>query len=466
MNPAGATGAAPRLPQVWRLWWCVLTIAPAGVGFIHGVSLPLLLSLGWYGMGLVAARSAGRQLAKGVCPRLLVRLLCAPLSLGVVLMLLLFGLWVRSDFICVVPLCGMVGVTLLTARSHTPAEFRVRALSLGVALGGASIPLIIGEVVMRTPAVASRWANPWSDADYDRLWERNPYHLRSLRTDRHKAPGAFRIVTLGDSYSWGAKIAHTEAVWPAVLEAKLRSTDPTVEVVNFGQNGYTTVNEVELLEELGWQFAPDLVLLQFTVNDPLPSRPGRISAGEDWLFPMLPLAVFQDFDLLLRSVSRGYEFADARFRSVQLSYRFPAGHQSLFEENFAGWKDCQRALGRLAVETRRRKVRAAVVVFPFFLPDLKLPGYRYQVIHERVRAAAAAVGLPVLDLRPYFEARPGAEWQVFPGYDAHPSPAAHRVAAQAIAPWLAQNGLLTPTKEPARKQPSQRETKQHTPQGD
>lgn len=53
--------------------------------------------------------------------------------------------------------------------------------------------------------------------------------------------------------------------------------------------GYTTPNEAELLRRVGWQFDPDLVIVQFFVNDALLSSPNYGREGGAWLTPRLRL---------------------------------------------------------------------------------------------------------------------------------------------------------------------------------
>jgi len=51
------------------------------------------------------------------------------------------------------------------------------------------------------------------------------------------------------------------------------------------QRGYTLANEAELLRRLGWQFSPDLVVVQFYINDALPSGPNLQRVDSRWLIP-------------------------------------------------------------------------------------------------------------------------------------------------------------------------------------
>ncbi len=75
-----------------------------------------------------------------------------------------------------------------------------------------------------------------------------------------------RIIVLGDSITFAQSVSY-ESTFPALLEAKLRAVDPRVEVLNFGVNGYDTVQEVRFLEKTGLALSPDLVILAYCLND-------------------------------------------------------------------------------------------------------------------------------------------------------------------------------------------------------
>lgn len=167
-----------------------------------------------------------------------------------------------------------------------------------IGLSVASVALVVGfgslEMLFRIPSVAARWGTPaelsaW-DSRYDRVWKENVFGFRSRHETVARSSGVNRAVVLGDSFTWGDKIAETDDAWPARLEAILNRTgDEAWEVINMAQNGYTTANEAELLRRLGWQFDPDLVLVQFYINDALPSGGDFTHVLGSWLRPRVNL---------------------------------------------------------------------------------------------------------------------------------------------------------------------------------
>jgi hypothetical protein len=322
--------------------------------------------------------------------------------------------------------------------SKTPESMASSAGSVLLLCGSLSLLAAAGEGICRLPAVVARTGGNtpgtlrWERESYDRQWETNRLRFRSFHLDSPKPAGTLRVVTLGDSFTWGDKIAKTEDVWPYVLERELRSAGARAEVVNLAIGGYTTVNEAESLRRYGWMFEPDLVVLQFYLNDTLPSGPGFERTGEEWLFETWPLV--PGLHGLLDSHSYFYSFLNRRFQALQIGARYPDGYGPLYADGFSGWQASQDALRDVAEETRRLGVPLLVVLFPSFsAASLDEDEYPYAEIHRKVLGALDRLGVPALDLRPVYAAlrRPGRDFWALPS-DSHPGVEAHRIAGAAV----------------------------------
>jgi hypothetical protein len=82
-----------------------------------------------------------------------------------------------------------------------------------------------------------------------------------------KPDPVYRIAVLGDEYSEAPPVALRDTWWWR-LEAELQRCDfrpgKLIEVLNFGVAGYSTAQELVLLETRVMRYTPDLVLLQFS----------------------------------------------------------------------------------------------------------------------------------------------------------------------------------------------------------
>jgi hypothetical protein len=89
----------------------------------------------------------------------------------------------------------------------------------------------------------------------------NSLGYRDVERSLARPPGVFRILALGGSNTFGAKV-DDDGTWPRALEAELTARGCPVEVWNLGVSGYETRQKlVSARRELG-RASPDAFLLQ------------------------------------------------------------------------------------------------------------------------------------------------------------------------------------------------------------
>ena len=119
---------------------------------------------------------------------------------------------------------------------------------------------LLRQFLPRLPASLAR--NP--------VWEvaLNSEGFREAELRGARAPGAIRILCLGDSWTFGANVGPDET-YPRRLEALLRDTHPgtSFEVLNLGVLGYSSFQGLELLRVRGLELDPDVLLIGFGMND-------------------------------------------------------------------------------------------------------------------------------------------------------------------------------------------------------
>src|SRR5882672_1386387 len=90
-----------------------------------------------------------------------------------------------------------------------------------------------------------------------------------------KTPGVFRILVVGDSFSWAGG---REGNYTALLERMFEQRDGThrIDVINGGYSATHTGEQLAMLRKFGLQYNPDLVVLGFFVgNDFVDADPDR-----------------------------------------------------------------------------------------------------------------------------------------------------------------------------------------------
>ncbi len=96
----------------------------------------------------------------------------------------------------------------------------------------------------------------------------NSHGLRDYEVSLAKPAGTFRILALGDSYTFGA--GHIDSIYPKVLRRLLAAAlpgGPPIQVISAGFPGWGTDEETVWLERDGLDFEPDVVVLGFYVGN-------------------------------------------------------------------------------------------------------------------------------------------------------------------------------------------------------
>jgi hypothetical protein len=98
---------------------------------------------------------------------------------------------------------------------------------------------------------------------------------------KQKPANTKRIAILGDSYAEALQISEEDTFW-RVLEQRLNACRPfgnmAVEAMNFGISGYGTAQELLLLRNRIWTYAPDIVLLAFVTGNDVRDNSKRLSS--------------------------------------------------------------------------------------------------------------------------------------------------------------------------------------------
>ena len=348
---------------------------------------------------------------------------------------LYLGIWIAA------------GVLLVASRGKTVL---LRKLLLGVAVVSAAAIVGLGaaEALFHTPSLAWKLGTvqervAWRER-YDRLWEHNVFGFRSPYETIARRADVKRIFATGDSFTRGHKIAESDSIWPARLERELRQAySPfAFEVINSGQDGWTLANQAELLRRLGWQFSPDLVVVQHGLSGGvLPSSPDFRHSGVE--------LVYRRAQVLPLRFETGEVDSSALLSVLQHKLAFLNRTESLFslyEDGEVGWEQAKTALREIGDSSRARHTPVVLMIFPNFVKGrYSAETYPYRPIVDKVLAAAQEAGLHVLDLVPIFAAQGGdwRRWWAVP-YEASPNSAAQAIAARALAEYVVQNGWVAP----------------------
>ena len=423
----------------WTLLGCMLV-----PDFLDmGVRARVVTALPWgFVAGILASplapRVAARTLEPLVVPRVRMALIgCGGLCLASIGLFGLFG----GIFLLVLGIAGYV-VVMLILPTRAAGSILVAGVATALTVTTAGLA---AEVLVRRPAFEQRYGGPAvrtrTFLASDRIWEHNVFGFRSPYERLARQPSVFRILALGGGYTYADHIPGTADTWPSQLEVDLRRRYPgrAVEVINMGRGAYTTANVGELLRRLGWQFDPDLVVVEF---DPNQGRVSRPDFGHDNVayITLLPDRFRRG---LIRSSALLY-FIEARYGWLQSRGLPYTQYLPYFESGAKGYAQVLEALREMGDSARARRVPVILMLFPDLIPGTwSADRYPFRQADERIAQIGAQAGMTVLDLLPVFASQhlDGRHWWAAP-YSSNPNEAALRLAALTLADFIAQCGWL------------------------
>jgi hypothetical protein len=319
----------------------------------------------------------------------------------------------------------------------------------------------------------------------------NRWGLRGGDVAERPAPGMFRILVLGDSFTHAAQV-DDEATFTARLADRLAASGVRAEVLNAGVNGWGTDNAVLYYEQEGYRFEPDLVLLAFdTTNDVYENSRRMLSMRalyadkpyftlEDGRLERrnFPLPPERDRTTWARAVVGRLMLASQAFsllsqwppvlRLLTLPPAIRDAHGVLAEPPEVllrtypeHWREAWRVTRGLVLRLRRalesRGARFAVVVISakeevaparlansrVVFPSLAKADLDPDKPHRLITSFLSRRGIPTVSLLAPFRERFGADGT--PGFfrvDIHWSPVGHALAADVVAERLTAMGLV------------------------
>jgi hypothetical protein len=256
-------------------------------------------------------------------------------------------------------------------------------------------------------------------------YEINSLGLRGGAIVSAKRAGLFRVICLGDSLTFGEGVRVADT-YPARLQVLMSSDSRRgdVEVANAGVQGFGTVEEVKFFEAHCASLSPDVVILQFFLNDAMPfAETIRLNDAQSSELGRSGMA----------RVSKVWEIFERRGHSKRLQEQYFRAIRDSFES--PRWRECKEALNGLNERAKLARFRLVVVIFPVLWG---LDGvYPFGEEHALVRRACEQVGAECVDLFDSFRGRRSEDLWVHPT-DQHPNEIAHKLAAEAVAARLSQ----------------------------
>jgi len=286
---------------------------------------------------------------------------------------------------------------------------------------------------------------------------------RGRRAAVDHSPEVFRIACIGDSVMFGYGVGDDET-FPVILERLLNEhcagQDRRFEVLNFGVTGYNAAQAAETLRTRVLGCRPDVVIYGYCLNDPseysyeLAGLLRRVTSAEyhyyqAWTQRGARVLARSRVFLLLRYAWESCGQAGARTalpeagpRRFEIRRGNHRDYYRALHELPEYWSRIPAAMHQIAASTRPGAAPVYVTIYPV-LQDLE--DYPLTDAHDRVRRAAEAEGLHVLDLTASLADAARALAESLAVDRLHPSAPGYTVAALATMNQLISDGHVEPS---------------------
>ena len=259
-----------------------------------------------------------------------------------------------------------------------------------------------------------------------------------FRDDPHpveKPAGTTRVAVIGDSVTYGFGVKQDQ-IFAAEAERRL---GPDYELINVAMSGLNAPQVVHLLEAEGLRYDPDLVVMNFVLNDCDFFTRYRAALDftreKDGEIGLLGISIDPRIKRAIKASALVY------FLSQQAERLFGSEDMAHGDYVLSIWDDPANralvadALDRFAALRAEHGFEPVILIWPVIA---EFEGYAYQEIHDWVAAQARARDLDVIDLLPAFaEEAPHDDYYLSPNDYFHPNAKGHAVGARVFEDWVA-----------------------------
>ncbi len=365
---------------------------------------------------------------------------------------------------------GLV-INLWLAVFSTAIAYLVLDFAVGLVLIRPLSPPLVPDQSRHHKLVADSYAE-FNQRDFSYVQRVNKHGLRGREITTEKAPGSFRILMLGDSFTMG-KGVEDDQTFSVQLEKLLAESGRTcgrkVEVLNGGVDSYAPVLSFIELQELEY-LKPDMVVLNLDVSDLAQETAYRNQAvrnadGEIVAVPQLgdpdsfidKVRIFTEKHMFFTRVALFYATRTFNHREITVRDVVTHADAAVVAHTLEGdvdrteqWRAVFESISRINAFATARKMTFLLTVYPWphqvndkewlpgrwaFMPKDAKPS---DTSNKTIHAMSVANGIPLLDVTPAFKGYTGQD-RLFFDYDMHWTTAGHGVIARALEQYVTAN---------------------------
>lgn len=266
----------------------------------------------------------------------------------------------------------------------------------------------------------------------------NSLSIRNPEVEVPKPAGRVRVLVLGDSVAFPR-----DGMVETIRTVFDGSAGETVEVINAAVPGYTTYQERLLFETRLQPTEPDIVVLQYCLNDNFKFLHSLTRNGKFLISAQAQRALFASNESFLSRVTRFSSLVlEIRLRWLILSSKFKEASAFPWEDRIdfsAAWRDeswneVESNIAAIKALLSERESKFLVVAVPFEpqLGEEALSKDRSYTLkpQQRLFESCQRLSIPLLDLFPEFVEHRSQRLYTD---GIHLTPEGHRIAGEAVA---------------------------------
>jgi lysophospholipase L1-like esterase len=271
--------------------------------------------------------------------------------------------------------------------------------------------------------------------------------FRDYEHSRQKKDGTYRIIGLGDSFTFGFGVPFEET-YLRILEKKLNQSSSNrqqYEIIKTGIPGYCLLQEFLLLKKKGADYKPDLVLVGFDVNDHVDSiepfdtvRDGFLIKRDSLQSPLLEerIFIYKNFQSIYLIAKTFKIIKNKLFKNKQARILYDEQLRNEYKQKALSFTS--QLLQEIQEFCRQREIKILLVFIPHksqVHPDICKPtlfSHYFSGLDSFLEQACRENNIAYLNLLPSLESSAKQGEQLYFDIDGHWNSNGHRLAAELI----------------------------------
>lgn len=325
-------------------------------------------------------------------------------------------------------------------------EMMVRILGIAPSAAPAVRGYVKDPSIGYKPRPNSVYSGRSASGEFNCQHAHNHLGFRDVEHSETKPPDVFRILGLGDSFTYGVG-APFEQTYLFQLEERLNArtgVHPKVEIIKEGIPKFFPHAERLTLEHYGLRFSPDLVLVGFLPNDISDTAQGldSVEITKDGIMVTQKAASLGTMGRWLFMHSHAARIVLRRYVAWLMQRRYPIFREDIYKadgRHEADWRKAEEELARIAELCSRSGATFVLLYIPQSIPPFDDAAAAYPP--ARLANWARANGAYFIDTLPAFRSAEGSDRLHWPR-DGHCTPAGYGVIAETVCEELLRHGLV------------------------